>query len=132
MQASDPLTQLAFDRQFTGDGLSIALRPGRIELLAVAEHRLFDLRGAHRADLAEIGADRLDLPRRYHQELEITLETASSDICPQLLAAIAGADRMPDQDFLGLTVAVDATVTLLENVGVPRNLRVDHVSAVVL
>ena len=67
------------------------------------------------------------------KKLKITLETASRDIRPLLLAAVASADRMPDHYFLGLlTVEVDATITLLNNVGVLRYLRVDHVSAVIL
>ena len=115
------------------DRLGLALGIPRVERArAHAEHGLLDLLGDHRADLAEVLADRLHLVHGPGEELEIAVEVARAPAF-QVLSVEAGRDEVEDLHLIGaLAVAIDAAVALLEPVRVPGDLVVDQLRAVVL
>ena len=98
------------------------------------EHRLLDLLGDHRADLAEVFPDRLDLADGPHQEFEVGFEVADLRLGHVPLPVVVPlADEVVDPHPLRLlAVPVDAAVALLQAVRVPGDLEVDHAGAVVL
>src|SRR5262249_55336353 len=60
-------------------------------------------------------------------------EGASFDVGTKLLATVARSDRVPDRNVPGfLSVAVDPPNALLEDIRIPRDLRMDHQMTMVL
>jgi hypothetical protein len=112
----------------------LVLGTAGIETAAAAEHGLLDLRRDDRSDLSQVLTDLVDLEHGAHEELQVALQLAGGGSGLGVnLAAEAGADEVVDRDVIGaLAVAVDAAVALLQPVGVPGDLVMNQVGAVVL
>ena len=102
-----------------------------IQATPFPEHGLFDLGGNHRADLAQILTDGLDLERRPHQKLQIRLQRP--DLAAHLRLGKARADEVINLHFVGfLAVAIHPPVALLHPIGIPGNFIMNQPAAIVL
>jgi hypothetical protein len=125
-QPSDLLTQVALELEHPSLRRALLGLFG-LQPTTMPRHGLFDLGGDHRAHVAEIVTDRLDLLGRHRQELQVGLQRARLGLAP------ASPDEVVDQHLrAGLAVPVNAAVALLETVGIPRNLDMHHPVTVAL
>lgn len=120
------LAQLALYPKLASGGLSQGLSLAGVHTDAATQHGLFDLLSDHRSNLAQVLTDGLNLLRRAHQELEVALQLSGFGTLG--LSGIAGPHEVGDQNLgLLLPVPVDAAVTLLQAIRVPRDLIVNRV-----
>ena len=98
-----------------------------------SEHGLFYLFGDDWAYAAQILPDRVHLEDRPHEVLVIPFDFADLPVSGYFTRIESLAHRVPDEDFLlPLAVTVDPAVTLLHDVGIPRNFYMDQVVAMIL
>ena len=103
-----------------------------IKSVAQVEHAFFDLAFQNIAHAAEVVAYCIDFNCRTHEVFEVAVEITRFGISHFGKIAVL-ADGMPDFDGrVCLPMAVDASVALLHDIGIPRDFEMNHIMAVVL
>src|SRR3974390_2970649 len=97
------------------------------------KHGVLHLLGDHRADLAQVFSDGLNLAHGSHQKLQVIIQLPYIQVFSHRGIAELAADKVIDIDLGGaLAVTVNTPVALLQAIRIPGDLVVNEAAAMVL